>query len=76
MINFELVDDNGIVMMCPLGNALVEEIDNIISIHADNGFMMNIPKDSISKEEHTDLKDVYEFSDGSKIILELTLGQR
>lgn len=70
MTNLEITMDNGIVMMWPLNNVLAEEIDDVISIHADNGFMITIPKDSVEEESHIDAKDIYETYDGIKIVLD------
>ena len=70
MTNYELTMKNGKVVMIQLDNALVEQIDNVISIHADHGFMMDFPVNDIESEEHTDERDIYSFTDGSRLVLE------
>ena len=70
MINVELSMKNGVVAMGQLNNVLVEEIDDMVSIHADGGFLMNIPMSTITAQSHTETQDVYELTDGLKIIFE------
>lgn len=61
---------NGFVLMCQLDNLLPEEIDNVITLHADNGFMLNIPRDIISTENRDEDSDYYELEDGTEITIE------
>lgn len=63
---------NGVVLMNQLTNVLVEEIEDLISIHADNGFMINIPKDELEEEEHEENRDIFELAEGFRIVLEYT----
>ena len=68
---YEYTTDNGIIVMDTLSNLLVEEIEDTISIHADGGFMMTIPRSEIESEIHEDDLDVYKMEDGSCIKLSL-----
>ena len=68
---FENANDNGYILMDTLFNLLVEEIDDVISIHADGGFMLNIPKSDIESEIHEEDMDIYYMQDGSHIKLSL-----
>lgn len=69
--NFEFTTENGIIIMNQLSNAFVEEIEDTISIHADGGFMTNIPKGDVETEIHEEMLDVYIMDDGSKFRVEL-----
>lgn len=68
---FEMTMENGNIITTELTNILMEEIDGVIVIHADNGFMCNIVRDELEAEFHDEHKDIYEYFDGTKFIIEL-----
>ena len=68
---FEMTMENGNIITTELTNILLEEIDGVVVIHADNGFMCNIIRDELVNEFHDEQKDVYEYADGTKYIIEL-----
>lgn len=67
-VNFEFTNKSGLVNMCQLENILVEEMDDSVSIHADD-YMMTIPGHIIN-QDHTDSTDSYMLSDGSRLEIE------
>ena len=70
--NFEMTTEYGVLIMTQLTNVLLEEIDDTIAIHADNGFMANIRREDLEEEFHDDDMDIYRMTDGTEITVTLT----
>ena len=70
--NFEITTEYGVLIMTQLTNVLLEEIEDTIAIHADNGFMANIRRGDLEEEIHDDDMDIYRMADGAEITVTLT----
>lgn len=68
-IDFEKVYNDRLELAVRLNNALIEEIEDVISIHADGPFAYFIYRDDLVSETHEDNKDVYTLDDGMEITI-------
>lgn len=52
-----------------LTNVLVEEIEDMIQIHADGAFRYEFCKGVVIDEHHSDDQDIFKLADGTEITL-------
>lgn len=66
----EVTIDEAFTLMSCISNVLIEEIDDTISIHAQNGFMMTIKKADIIEENCSDERCEYRLDNKLNIIID------
>lgn len=64
---FEEIHGDGKRTSCYVSNVMTDEMDGVISVNADNQFLLLIPKDLVKEEDHPEDKDVYVLIDGTTI---------
>lgn len=67
---FEMTTEYGVTMTINLTNVLLEEICDVVSIHADNAFMNEFKREDIIEEMHDEYHDVYRLKQGIEIKLD------
>ena len=66
---YELRKENEEPVMTRLTNVLVEEIADMIQIHAEGSFMHEFYKKDVISEDHSDDQDFFKLVNGTEIIL-------
>ena len=61
----EVTIDESLMIMSCISNVIIEEIDDTISVHAENGFMMMIKKSNVIEQNCSE--DRYEYRLDNKL---------